>query len=113
MLLLELGTIKTDVLHMDSSASTNLIVEKVTMDMTFVLTAGCHFHTVATSLPSKLKATNKQMKIVTLSGKHLLEIRHVSTIFHSVYIISFIRLSPFVKSLQTFKEMGFYTCNNH
>jgi hypothetical protein len=113
MLLLELGTIKTDVLHMDSSASTNLIVERVTMDMTFVLTAGCHFHTVVTSLPLKLKATNKQMKIATLSGKHLLETRHVSTIFHSIYIISVIRLSSFVKCVQTYKEMVFFSCNNH
>ena len=91
MLLLELGTIKTDVLRMDSSASTNLIVEKVTMDMTYVLKAGCHFHTAVTSLPSKLKATNKQMKIVTLSGKHLRETRNVSTIFNCVYIISFLK----------------------
>ena len=91
MLLLELGTIKTDVLRMDSSASTNLIVEKVTMDMTSVLKAGCHFHTVVTSLPSKLKATNKQMKIATLSGKLLLETRNVSTIFNCVYIISFLK----------------------
>ena len=76
MPLLELGTIKTGVLPMDSSANTSLIVEKATMDMTFVLRAGCHSHMVVTSLHSKLKDTNKRMKIVTLSGKRLLETRN-------------------------------------
>lgn len=81
MLPLEHGTIKTGELHMDSSANTNLTVERATMDTISVLMAGCHIHTVVTSFPSKLRATNKQMMTVPLSGKHLLETRNVLKVF--------------------------------